>query len=510
MQAFSSENIQHSTTKESGKTAVVIGSGFGGLAAAIRLQALGYSTRLLEKQAQIGGRASQLKDAGYTFDLGPSLITAPSVIDSIFEAAGKQREDYLELLPLDPYYRIYFHDGSEIDYSGDPEAMKAQMRRYSPRDADRYDDFMQAIRPIHKAVIEDGLGGRPFDTLRTMIAFLPRLIKTRAFLPVTTFVSRYFKDFRHHFMFSFHPLFIGGNPFRSPSVYLSIPYLERDGGVWFTEGGMYSLVEALGKLFTDIGGTIETGAEVEQIEVDAGSVSAVRTSKTRYPADIVISNADVGHTYAHLIAPEHRRKWSERKIDKLDFTMSCFLLYLGTKRQYPQLAHHTLILAQRYKELLRDIFDEKVLSDDFSMYLHAPTRTDPDMAPEGCESLYVLVPVPNLRAGIDWSLEGPRFEKKVLGFLEDWGLEGLQANTEVCHRFTPDDFAANYNAYVGNAFGLEPKISQTAYFRPHNSSEDIDGLYFAGASTHPGAGVPGVMLSAEAAVYCVERDMENR
>lgn len=486
--------------------AVVIGSGFGGLAAAIRLQAMGFATTIVERRAELGGRAYQLREAGYTFDMGPSLITAPDIIDAVFRAGGTSLAEALDLIPLDPYYRVYFHDGSFIDYSGDVRAMKDQMRRFNPADAERYDAFMAAIRPIHEAVITERLGAKPFDSLAAMASFLPRVIRTGSYWPVTRFVNRYFQDPRHRFLFSFHPLFIGGNPFRAPSVYLSIPYLEKSGGVWFTRGGMYSLVQALARTFEAQGGRILTDCPAEAIQADGGRVTGVRAGGQAFPADLVVSNADLAFTYRRLIAPEQRRTWTDARLDRLEHTMSCFLLYLGVRRQYPQLLHHTLILSERYEGLLRDIFDRKILPEDFSMYLHAPTRTDPGMAPPGCESMYVLIPVANNRSGIDWSVEGPALEAKVLDFLERWGLEDLRANIEVCRRFTPDDFAGELGATWGNAFGIEPKLSQTAYFRPHNASEDLAGLYFAGAGTHPGAGVPGVLLSAEAVEHCIRRD----
>ncbi|GIV58361.1 MAG: phytoene dehydrogenase [Rhodothermaceae bacterium] len=455
----------------------------------------------------MGGRAYQFIEKGYVFDMGPSLITAPEIIEDVFRAAGRSRADYLDLIPLDPYYRVFFHDGTWIDYTGDPERMKAQMRRFNEEDAERYDAFMEAVRPVYEAVITDRLGARPFDTVRSMLDFAPRAIKLKAFLPVATFARRYFKDFRHHFLFSFHPLFIGGNPFRSPSVYIMIPYLEREQGVWFTKGGMYEVVKAFERLFREQGGVVHTGTEVSEIRVEGGRATGVMAGGTFFPADLVVSNADVAHTYRHLIAPEHRRKWTDRRVEKMDYTMSCFLLYLGVRKKYPQLEHHTLILTKRYKELLRDIFDRKVLPDDFSMYLHAPTKTDPSMAPEGGESLYVLVPVANLASGIDWRQEAGPFADRVLDFLEAWGLEGLRAHTEVMRIFTPEDFKHELNAHLGNAFGLEPKLSQTAYFRPHNRSEDVPNLYFVGAGTHPGAGVPGVLLSAEATEYSIRRDL---
>lgn len=488
------------------KRAIVIGSGFGGLAVANRLAARGVDVTMLEKRELIGGRAYQLKDRGYTFDMGPSLITAPDIIAEIFACAGEDMADWLDLIPLDPFYRIYFHDGTHIDYSGDAEKMKAQMRAFNPGDAERYDAFMERIRPIYDAVIGEKLGAKPFTKAMDMLKFVPRAFAMGAMSTVSSVAKRYFKDFRHHFMFSFHPLFIGGNPFRVPGIYLSIPYLERQGGVWFTPGGMYSLVEALGRLLEKQGGRILTSTPVERIEVRDGKAVGVHAGGVFYPAEIVVSNADVAHTYGDLVAAEARKHWSQRRLQCLDHSMSCFLLYMGTKRQYPQLAHHTLILSERYKELVHDIFVKKILPDDFSMYLHAPTRTDPSMAPPGCESMYVLIPVANLAGETDWEAMRQPFTDKVLDFLEQWGLTDLRANIEVLHSFTPLEFQSELNAVLGNAFAIEPKLMQTAYFRPHNRSEDVANLYFVGAGTHPGAGVPGVMLSAECTEHCILED----
>ncbi len=489
------------------KRAIVIGGGFGGLAIAARLQAAGLDVTLVEKREKIGGRAYQLVDRGYVFDMGPSLITAPHIIDSIFAAGGRRLTDYVDLVPLDPYYRIYFHDGTRLDYVGDLERMREQMAAFNRQDAANLDGFMREVRPIYDAVIGDRLGSKPFDTIGAMARFLPRMATMKAYLPVTTFVNRWFRDFRHRFIYSFHPLFVGGNPFKTPSIYLMIPFLERRGGVWFSKGGMYSVVEALGRLFFELGGTVRTGAEVEKILVEGGRAVGVRTSEGELRADLVVSNADPGHTYGELVDRNHRERWNDRRLDRTDWSMSCFLLYIGTRRQYPQLEHHTLILSERYRGLLHDIFGRKILPDDFSMYLHAPTRTDPEMAPEGCESMYVLVPVANQRSGIDWQRIKTEFADKVIDFLEDWGLEDLRRQIEVLHLFTPDDFESELNATWGNAFAIEPKFTQTAWFRPHNRSEDVDGLYLVGAGTHPGAGVPGVLLSAETTYGCVAEDL---
>ena len=504
---------------------VIIGSGFGGLAAAIRLQAKGMQVTLLEKNAKVGGHAYQLVKDGYTFDMGPSIITAPDLIQRVFECAGVRMEDYLDLVKLDPFYRIYFHDGSSLDYTDNGEQMKRQMARFSAKDADNYDRFMAHTRQLYDAVITDGLGATAFD-LSTMLGFLPRALRLQALMPAYDFVKKYFDDPRHRFTFSFHPLFIGGNPFRAPAVYLMIPFLEKIGGVWFCKGGMYSLVRALEDVFKQLGGVVETDTEVERIVVEnrraKGVVAKVnqerdsdingkgnpRSGLKFYEADSVISNADLAHTYGELIKSEHRRKWSDKKLRKTQYSMSAFLLYLGVRKKYPQLKHHTLILSERYKGLIDDIFDNKVLPDDFSMYLHIPSQTDPSMAPEGCESMYVLIPVPNLEGGINWEKTKGAYTDRVLTFLENnFGLTDLKDSVEVLETFTPSDFRRERNNHLGSAWGVEPKLTQTAYFRPHNRSEDIQKLYFVGASTHPGAGVPGVLLTAETTVKLVAKDL---
>ncbi|MBM3240859.1 phytoene desaturase [Candidatus Poribacteria bacterium] len=489
------------------KQIVIIGSGLGGLAEAIRLQARGFQVTLLEKNSQVGGHAYQLVKSGYTFDMGPSLITAPEIIQKVFQSAGRRLEDYLDLIKLQPFYRIYFHDGSYLDYTDDVDRMKAQMTQFNPQDAANYGRFMEASRHIYDAVITDGLGSTPFMDVKTMLHFIPQALKLKALYSTYHFVKRYFTDPRHQFTFSFHPLFIGGNPFRAPAVYLMIPYLEKCGGVWFSKGGMYSLVRALEQLLRELGGVIQTNAEVKEIVVQHGSAIGVRAKGDFYEADAVISNADLAHTYKDLIQPEHRRKWSDKKIRRMAYSMSAFLIYIGVRKQYPQLLHHTLILSQRYKGLINDIFDKKILPEDFSLYLHVPTRTDPAMAPAGCESMYVLMPVANLASNIDWERMAKPYAERVLHFLEkDFGLEAFREHIEVMEIFTPADFNRKQNAYLGSAWGIEPKLTQTAYFRPHNRSEDIARLYFVGASTHPGGGLLGVLLTAEVTEKVILKD----
>ena len=486
--------------------AVVIGGGFGGLAAAMRLQGRGFSVTLLERREQVGGRAYQLKERGYTFDMGPSLVTAPEILENAFLAAGTTLASHLRLVPLDPYYRVCFHDGSVFDYNGNPEDMKAQMRRFDPADADRYDGFMEAIRPIYEEVIAKGLGATPFCDFRTMARFVPKALRLKAYRTVTSFVGDHFRDFRHRFLFSFHPLYIGGHPFRSPSVYLMIPYLERKQGVWYAPGGMYSVISAMASAFRAAGGILRTGEAATRIRIDGGRATGVETAGGFHPADLVVSNADFAHTYRQLLDPAHRRVWTDRKVARQDYTMGCFLIFLGVRGTYPRLAHHTLVLAERYQGLVDDIFGKKALPSDFSLYLHAPCRTEPGMAPPGCESLMILAPVANLLSGTDWEKEKAGFADRILAFLEAWGLPGLRAGAEVFRIVTPEDFRRDLNAFQGNAFGLEPTLLQTGWFRPHNRSEDVPNLYLVGAGTHPGAGVPGVLLSAEAAEACVLED----
>lgn len=491
------------------KKIVIVGSGIGGLSLAIRLQAKGFQVTVLEKNDRVGGHAYQLKLNGYTFDLGPSLITIPDLIRDIFTTAGKKLEDYLELIPLNPYYRIYFHDGTYIDYSGDTAKMQEQLGQFHPKDAESYDKFIEYTGKIYDQVINKGLGKQPFTWWKLM-QFAPKAIRLKVPLPAYQAVKGYFKDFRSRFTFSFNPLFIGGSPFRASAVYLMIPYLEKMGGVWYTRGGLYSLIQALEKVLLEIGGEIKTNAEVTEIVVKNGRAVGAVANGQFYEADAVASNAHFAHTYRDLIKPEHRKKWRDRKVNNMAYSMSAFMLYLGLKQRYPKLLHHTLIIAERYKELIKDIFDRKILADDFSMYCHAPTRTDDSMAPKGGESLVILVPVPNLAGKIDWNQMTQPFAEKILNFMEhDFGLKDFRANIEVMKLFNPNDYAKHCNDYLGSAWGLEPRLTQTASLRPRNRSEDIERFYLVGASTHPGAGIPGVMLTAEATEYAMLEDFSR-
>ncbi|BFN38215.1 phytoene desaturase family protein [Fidelibacter multiformis] len=493
-----------------GKNVVIIGSGFGGLALGIRLQSRGAKVTILEKQAAPGGHAQQLKAEGFTFDMGPSLVTAPDVVDQIFQSAGKKMSDYLELIPLDPYYRIYFHDGSYLDYSGNTERMKEQLATFHPKDAARYDAFMESSRIMEEAVIKKGLGTKPFMTLKSMISFAPKAIRLGVFLPAYTFVKRYFKDPRSRFVFSFHPLFIGGNPFKAPAVYQMIPWLEKEGGVHYTPGGMYSLIQAFTSLFQELGGHIHTSEPATRIETQNRRVTGVKSSQSFYPADIVVSNADFYHTYHDLVDAGDRKKWRNKKLEKIDYSMSSVLIYLGLDRKYDKLKHHTLIISKDYKRLIRNIFDKKKVPFDFSMYLHVPSRTDKTMAIPGGESMYVLVPVANQLSRTNWDEFSEMFVNSILHYLEhSFGLEDFSKHIIYKSVFTPEDFQKDRNNHLGAAWGVEPKLTQSAYLRPHNRSEDIQGLYLVGASTHPGAGLPGTLMTAETTEHVILTETEG-
>lgn len=491
--------------------AVVIGSGFGGLAAAIRLQASGYQTTLLEKRDLPGGRAYVYRDKGFVFDAGPTVITAPHCLEELFEVSGKKMSDYVELLPVEPYYRLVWQDGFQFDYGGTVESTVEQIRKKSPRDAEGYRNFLEYSRKVFDAGYTE-LAHAPFLRLWDMVRVSPQLIRLQAFRSVYSMVSHFIKDRQLREAFSFHSLLVGGNPFTSSSIYTLIHALERKWGVTFPKGGTGALIQGLVHLFQDIGGTLVLSAEVDHIETQDSRAVAVHTKdQRRFEADLVVSNADVVHTYDHLLRKEPKAKSTAYTLKGMQHSMSLFLIYFGTRKQYPNLAHHTVIFGPRYKALLDDIFKRGILADDFSLYLHAPTRTDASMAPEGCEAFYVLAPVPNLQAGsqIDWRVEGPKFAERILDYLEKHHIPGLKESLVTQRIFTPEDFKTELNAHVGAAFSLEPVLTQSAYFRTKNRDPKIRNVYFVGAGTHPGAGVPGVVNSAKATVSVVLEDQKR-
>jgi len=489
------------------KKVVIIGAGFGGLALGIRLRAAGLEVTIIDKQAYPGGQAQPLHQGGYRFDMGPSLLTAPELVDELFEIAGKDRRTYLSWEKLNPFYRVYFWDGSYIDYTDDTEQMKAQLARFNEQDARSYDAFMARSRAFYQAVIEEGLGRRPF-TLRELLKFLPKALRLEALRSSYSLAAKFFKDERSRFIFSFHPLFIGGDPFRAPAVYQMIPYLEKAGGVWYVQGGMHGLAQGLARLFTDTGGRLLLRTEARRIHTRRGQVVAVQTSEGEIPADIVVSNADFFHTYFQLLDGEALPRMARWRLRQYQYGMSAFLIYAGLSRTYPEvLPHHTIVLGPRYRGLVKDIFRRKVLPSDFSLYLHAPTRTDASWAPPGGESLYILSPVANLQSGLSWADLTPRYQESILASLQERLLEGLGSTIQTISFYTPEDFLRERNCTWGSPWGIEPRLIQTANLRPSNKSYWVKGLYLVGTNTHPGAGVPGVILSAAATAQAILEDL---
>jgi len=480
------------------KNIIVIGSGFGGLGAASRLLSAGHDVTVLEKRDKLGGRAYVYEKNGFKFDGGPTVITAPFMFDDIFEAAGKKREDYVEFVPCDPFYRIFDAEGNSFDYNNDHEFTLEEIRKRNPDDVEGYEKFIKTTKAIFdKGFVE--LADQPFLKFTDMLKVAPDLIKLQSYKTVYKYVEQFIDNEFLRRCFSFHPLLVGGNPFDTTSIYAMIHYLEREWGVHYAMGGTGAIVNALEKLILEQGGTIQTEAEVEEILVDNGSAKGVRLKNGEtIMADEVVSNADVAFTYKNLINPKHRKKYTDRKIENTKYSMSLFVIYFGTKKRYLDsgLAHHNIILGERYKGLLEDIFHKKNLADDFSLYLHMPTITDPSMAPEGCEGFYVLSPVPHLDSGTDWNEMAPKYRDAIMNFLEENYLPDLQENIIAEHYIDPFHFRDVLNSYKGSAFSVEPILTQSAWFRPHNKSEDVDNLYFVGAGTHPGAGLPGVLSSS--------------
>jgi phytoene desaturase len=476
--------------------AVVIGSGFGGIAAAIRLQVRGYDTTILEMRDKPGGRAYVFEDKGFVYDAGPTIITAPFLIDELFELAGKRTEDYVKIVPVTPFYRIVFSDGRIFDYTGNEAHIVEQIKRFNPDDVPGYLEFVKKSHAIFDRAFID-LADKPFSSFADMIKVAPDLIRLRSQESVFTLVSRYVKDPFLQQVFSFHPLLVGGNPFQSSSIYAMIHYLERKWGVHFAMGGMGALVRGLLRLFTELGGKLRLNTRVDRLLVEDGTARGVRlASGEELPASVVVSNADVANFYKKAVPSVTRKKWTDRKLDGMRYSMGLFLIYFGTDRTYPDLAHHTIVLTERYKELLEDIFRKKILADDFSLYLHAPTRTDPSLAPPGCECFYVLSPVPNLAGKVDWNAVKERYADAILESLEKL-CPDLRRHIVSKLVWTPLDFETQLDAHLGSAFQFEPILTQSAWFRPHNVSEDVKNFFLVGAGTHPGAGVPGVLSSAK-------------
>jgi len=476
--------------------AVVVGSGFGGLAAAIRLGARGYRVTVLEKLDAPGGRAYVHRQQGFTFDAGPTIVTAPFLFEELWQLCGRRFADDIDLRPVSPFYRIRFADGEHFTYSGDSEAMRAEVARLAPDDVDGYEAFMRASEAIFKIGFEK-YGDFPFNSWTDMVRIAPAMVGLASYKTVYGLVASHIRDPRLRVVFSFHPLLIGGNPFTTTSIYCLIAFLERKWGVHFAMGGTGRLVRGMTELIAQQGGEVRCGEEVTDIVVKDRAAAGVRlASGQTIPADIVVSNADSAWTYRKLLPPRVRRRWTDRRIERARYSMGLFVWYFGTRRRYPDVSHHTILLGPRYRELLEDIFEHKQLASDFSLYLHRPTATDPTLAPAGCDAFYVLSPVPHLGGRIDWQERAESYRRALSKRLSDTILPDLESNVVTSRVTTPQDFQDRLLSFRGAAFGLEPQLLQSAWFRPHNRSEEVDNLYLVGAGTHPGAGVPGVLLSA--------------
>jgi phytoene desaturase len=424
------------------------------------------------------------------------VITAPFLLEELWELCGQRMEDEIDLRPVDPFYRIRFDDGSEFNYTGDADLMRAEVERFSPSDVEGYDAFVAMSERIFRVGFEQ-LGHVPFSSPMDMVRIAPAMIRLKSYRTVYGLVSSYIRNEKLRQVLSFHPLLVGGNPFTTTSIYSLIAYLERKWGVHFPIGGTGALVNGLVRLIEGQGGAIRLNADVDSVIVEQGRAGGVRLADgERIEADIVVSNADAAWLYRHMVPESVRRRWTDRRIDSARYSMGLFVWYFGTKRRYPDVAHHTILLGPRYRGLLDDIFVNKRLADDFSLYLHRPTVTDPGLAPDGCDAFYVLSPVPNLTGDADWTRQTEPYRARIEAYLESTVMPGLSEEIVASRVLQPLDFEDQLLAYRGAAFGMEPILTQSAWFRPNNESEDVKGLYLVGAGTHPGAGLPGVLSTA--------------
>ena len=490
--------------------AIVIGSGFGGLAAALRLSCLGWRVEVLEKLDAPGGRAYVWRQDGFTFDAGPTIVTAPFMLEELWALAGRRLADDIDPRPMDPFYRIRFDDGSHFDYSGDADRMRAEVARLSPADVPGYEAFVKESELCYRLGFEK-LGSIAYDTLGDLIRASPQLFRMRGWRSIHQMVAGHLRDPRLRTAMSFHPLLIGGNPFSVTCIYSLINTLERRYGVHWAMGGTGALVRGLVRLLAERGVPVRCNAEVREITVENGRASGVRLADgERRHAEIVVSNADTAWTYRHLVPAAHRRHWTDARVDKARYSMSLFVWYFGTRRRFEGVPHHMMLLGPRYKGLLDDIFHRHHLAEDFSLYLHRPSATDPSVAPPGQDAFYVLSPVPHLDSGTDWATQAEPYRQAIQRRLEETVLPGLGAEIVSSRITTPQDFKDRLLSFKGAAFGMEPLLLQSAWFRPHNRSEDLPGLFLVAAGTHPGAGVPGVLMSAKALESVLPRVGEVR
>jgi len=497
MNAFKASDERHSHAQPRRPRAVIIGSGFGGLAAAIRLSVKGYEVQVLEKLDMAGGRAYVHQQDGFTFDAGPTIITMPQYLEELFTLCGHQMKDHVDLRLMSPFYRIRFDDGTHFDYSNDDAAMEAEIAKFNPADVQGFKNLMKASDKCFDLGFVE-LGAIPFETISDVIKAMPNLFKMQAWRSIYSMVAQHIKHPKLRIVMSFHPLLIGGNPFSVTCVYSLIHVLERRWGVHSAMGGTGAIVKALVNLLHERQVPILYNSPVTHIRVENGTAKGVELANGEFiPADIVVSNGDAAWTYKHLVAPEHRRHWTDRKIANGQYSSGLFVWYFGTNRQYHDVPHHMMVLGPRYKGLLQDIFKNHKLSKDFSLYLYRPTATDPSLAPAGCDAFYALSVVPNLSSGTDWSAISDQYRDAVATVLQDSVLPDLKQHVVSSKMTTPQDFQDRLWSFKGAGFGLEPILTQSAWFRPHNRSEDVHNLFMVGAGSQPGAGVPSVLMSAK-------------
>jgi len=491
----------HSTSSHASR-AIVIGAGLGGLSAAMRLGAKGYRVTLLDRLDRAGGRGSSITQNGHRFDLGPTIVTVPQVFRQLWAECGREFDKDVDLRPVDPYYEIRWRDGSTFRVRQDEDAMIEEVRRLFPGDEAGYRRFLKDSEERYQFGFE-GLGRRPMNKLMDLIRELPGFVRLRADRSVYGHAKARVRDPRLRMALSFHPLFIGGDPAHVTSMYILVSHLEKEFGVHYAMGGVQAMADAMVRVIEDQGGNVRHGAAVDEIVTRNGAATGVRlTDGEEMAAEIVVSNADPGHTYSHLLRRTPRKRWTDKRLGRARWSMGLFVWYFGTKGtrgKWADVGHHTILNGPRYKGLLHDIFMRKHLADDMSVYLHRPSVTDPSVAPDGDDTFYALSPVPNLHGtdAVDWAEKAEDYRRNLARVLDENLIPGFEADLSASEVFTPDTFVSRYLSPHGAGFSLEPRIFQSAWFRPHNISEEVRNLYLVGAGTHPGAGIPSVVTSSE-------------
>jgi phytoene desaturase len=479
------------------QTAIVAGAGFGGIAAALRLRAKGYDVHIIDRCPRLGGRGQVFEKDGFRHDAGPTVLTAPHLFEELFALFGKKMSDYIALVEPDPWYRFQYHDGDTFDYGPTDAATEAEITRISPGDVAGYRRMADWSKKIYDVGFTK-LAHVPFHAPAFMLKQVPHLLRLRSYESVWAMVCRHLKHDKLRRAFSIQPLLLGGNPFSTTAIYGMINHLEREHGVWFAMGGTGALVNAFDRLMKEEGIRVSLNTTIAQIKVEHGRASGVTLeSGEDIDADVVVSDMDPVHVYRHMLPQTQISKVARLRSKKSRLSMGLYVLYFGATRTWPEVAHHTVWFGERYKSLLRDIFDHKKLADDFSLYVHRPTATDTSFAPDGCDSFYVLCPVPNLAGGQDWDVEGPKLRDRIVAALDATMLPGLGDHITAEFAMTPEDFSNDYLSVDGAGFSLSPFFTQSAWFRFHNRGEGVRDLYFVGAGTHPGAGLPGVVSSAK-------------